>query len=203
MSQPSEHCESCSINWIAVVLLGLVLPIAVVTVVALFVTTSPQAPKDDTPEAVARRIGLAAAPAKPEAPASAAKPETPPPAKSEAKAAPKPDGKPAAKPESKPEAKPEAKPQAKPEAKPAASAEGDKGKAVYAASCAACHANAVAGAPKFGDKAAWAPRIKTGKDALYTSALKGKNAMPPKGGNAALPDSEVKAAVDYMVNAAQ
>jgi cytochrome c5 len=73
------------------------------------------------------------------------------------------------------------------------------GKAVYEASCAACHAAGVAGAPKMGDKAAWAPRIKTGNDALYTSAIKGKNAMPAKGGNAALADADLKAAVDYMV----
>ena len=67
----------------------------------------------------------------------------------------------------------------------------------------ACHGTGVAGAPKFGDKAAWAPRIKQGKDALHASALKGKGAMPPKGGNASLSDDAVKAAVDYMVSAAQ
>ena len=74
-----------------------------------------------------------------------------------------------------------------------------KGKSIYDASCAACHASGVAGAPKLGDKAAWAPRIKSGQNTLYGSALKGKNAMPPKGGNAALSDDDVKAAVDYMV----
>ena len=62
-----------------------------------------------------------------------------------------------------------------------------------------CHAAGVAGAPRAGDKAAWAPRIHTGIDHLYMSALKGKGAMPPKGGNVALPDADVKAAVDYMV----
>ena len=62
----------------------------------------------------------------------------------------------------------------------------------------ACHASGVAGAPKFGDKAAWAPRIQTGLDALTTSAIKGKGAMPPKGGTAA-PDAEIKAVVAYMV----
>ncbi len=66
-----------------------------------------------------------------------------------------------------------------------------------------CHASGVAGAPKFGDKAAWAPRIKQGIDTLHNSALKGKNAMPPKGGNTALPDADVMAAVDYMVQAAK
>ena len=59
-----------------------------------------------------------------------------------------------------------------------------RGKATYDTVCTACHGAGVAGAPKFGDKAAWAPRIKQGKDALHASALKGKGAMPPKGGNA-------------------
>jgi cytochrome c5 len=81
----------------------------------------------------------------------------------------------------------------------AAAAPAADGKAVYEASCAACHGAGVAGAPKTGDKAAWATRIKTGNDALYASAIKGKNAMPAKGGNAALGDAEVKAAVDYML----
>ena len=76
------------------------------------------------------------------------------------------------------------------------------GKAVYDATCAMCHAAGVAGAPKFGDKAAWAPRIAQGLPALYNSALHGKNAMPPKGGSSA-PDADVKAAVDYMVSAAK
>ena len=57
----------------------------------------------------------------------------------------------------------------------------------------------MAGAPKVGDKAAWAPRIGTGVNALVGNAIKGKGAMPPKGGNAALTDVEVKAAVEYMV----
>jgi len=85
---------------------------------------------------------------------------------------------------------------------PQASAEGgeDKIKTIYTSSCAACHATGAAGAPKLGDKAAWAPRIKTGPESLYTSALKGKNAMPPKGGNASLSDSDVKAVVDYMIS---
>ena len=77
------------------------------------------------------------------------------------------------------------------------------GKKVYDTTCAVCHAAGVAGAPKFGDKAAWAPRLKPGVDALYASALKGKAAMPAKGGNAALSDADVKAAVDHMVAAAK
>jgi len=77
------------------------------------------------------------------------------------------------------------------------------GKKVYDTTCMACHATGAAGAPKFGDKAAWAPRLKTGMDALYASSIKGRNAMPPKGGNPALADAEVKAAVDYMAAAAK
>ena len=77
------------------------------------------------------------------------------------------------------------------------------GKKVYDAACAACHAAGVAGAPRLGDKAMWAPRLKPGIDALYASALKGKAAMPAKGGNASLADADVKAAVDYMAAAAK
>ena len=63
----------------------------------------------------------------------------------------------------------------------------------------ACHATGAAGAPKIGDKAAWAPRLKEGMPAVYGIAMKGKGAMPPKGGNLSLSDADVKAAVDYMV----
>ena len=78
------------------------------------------------------------------------------------------------------------------------------GKATYDKACMACHAAGVAGAPKFGDKADWGPRIAQGNDTLYTHALKGftgkKGMMPAKGGNASLADADVKAAVDYMVS---
>ncbi len=77
------------------------------------------------------------------------------------------------------------------------------GKKVFDTTCAVCHGTGVAGAPKFGDKAAWAPRIKTGIDTLYQVALTGKGAMPPRGGNKDLADGEVKAAVDYMVAGAK
>ena len=78
-----------------------------------------------------------------------------------------------------------------------------KGEAIYRQSCAVCHAGGVAGAPKLTDKAAWAPRIAQGKDALYNSSLKGKGAMPAKGGNPSLSDADAKAAVDYMVRQAK
>lgn len=85
----------------------------------------------------------------------------------------------------------------------AAGGDAAKGKSVYDAACMACHAAGVAGAPKAGDKAAWAPRLKTGKDALFASVIKGKGAMPPKGGNASLSDGDVKAAVDYLTGLAK
>jgi cytochrome c5 len=77
------------------------------------------------------------------------------------------------------------------------------GKAVYDKVCTVCHAAGVANAPKFGDKAAWAPRVAQGKDALFSSVVKGKGAMPPRAGNADLKDDEIKAAIDYMVGAAK
>ena len=86
---------------------------------------------------------------------------------------------------------------------PAAKPDGGQGKPVYDSACAACHTAGVAGAPKLGDKAGWAPRLKSGMDTLYASALKGKGAMPPKGGNPSLADADVKAAVDFMVNQAK
>lgn len=84
-----------------------------------------------------------------------------------------------------------------------AQADANKGKAVYDANCTVCHAAGIAGAPKTGDKAAWAPRLKTGMDALYATSLKGKGAMPPKGGNLSLSDADVKAAVDYLAGMAK
>ena len=82
------------------------------------------------------------------------------------------------------------------------------GKTVFEGTCMGCHGGALPAAPKFGDKAAWAPRIAQGKDTLYKHALGGfmgvnGGQMPPKGGNDALAEAEVKAAVDYMVDAAK
>jgi cytochrome c5 len=76
------------------------------------------------------------------------------------------------------------------------------GEALYKQTCFACHGAGVAGAPKFGDKAAWAPRVKQGLPALVQSAMKGKGAMPPKGGSNAS-EQELRAAIEYMVNAAK
>lgn len=74
------------------------------------------------------------------------------------------------------------------------------GEEVFKGQCAACHASGAAGAPKFGDAGAWAPRIKTGFDALWNSALKGKGAMGAQGGGD-LSDFEVARGVVYMANA--
>jgi cytochrome c5 len=82
-------------------------------------------------------------------------------------------------------------------------AENALGKSVFGKACALCHAAGVAGAPKPGDKADWAPRIAQGTDTLYKHALEGytgaKGMMPARGGSTTIPDDEVKAAVDYMV----
>lgn len=78
---------------------------------------------------------------------------------------------------------------------------GADGRAVYEKTCGVCHATGVANAPKLGDKAAWGPRVATGKDALVKSALAGKGAMPAKGGAADLSDDDVKAAIDHMLAA--
>jgi cytochrome c5 len=98
---------------------------------------------------------------------------------------------------------------AAPSAAPAtttAAVDSGAGKALYSSTCVACHGAGIAGAPKFGDKAAWAPRIAQGSAVLYEHALKGfqgkAGVMPPKGG-ASAPDGDVKSAVDYMMAAAK
>jgi len=77
---------------------------------------------------------------------------------------------------------------------------GATGQKIYKQSCQACHANGVANAPKPGDKAAWAPRIATGIDAMLATAKKGKGAMPPKGTCMGCSDDDLKAAIEYMVS---
>jgi cytochrome c5 len=81
----------------------------------------------------------------------------------------------------------------------AAPAAANDGKSVYDKTCAMCHAQGVANAPKLGDKAAWAPRIGQGVPAMVAIVVKGKGAMPPKAGNAALTEAEIKAGVEYML----
>lgn len=70
----------------------------------------------------------------------------------------------------------------------------------YRTACAACHMTGAAGAPKTGDKAAWAARIALGMDTLVANAIKGKGAMPPKGGRMDLTDDQIKSAVAFMVD---
>jgi cytochrome c5 len=84
-------------------------------------------------------------------------------------------------------------------AAPAAVAAADAVPALYNQVCAACHLAGVANAPKLGDKAAWGPRLAAGVDGLTASVVKGKGAMPPKGGAAAASDADIKAVVAYMV----
>ena len=82
----------------------------------------------------------------------------------------------------------------------AAASSGPKdGPTIFNSVCGACHNTGAAGAPKVDDKAAWAARVAQGKEALYKSALNGKNAMPAKGGAGDLSDAEIKATVDYIL----
>jgi cytochrome c5 len=104
-------------------------------------------------------------------------------------------------------AAPSAVASAAPAATPAAEPAKADGKKIYDTACVACHGMGIAGAPKVGDKAAWAPRIAQGANVLYDHALKGfqgkAGVMPPKGGAASVPDADIKAAVDFMVAAAK
>jgi len=94
-------------------------------------------------------------------------------------------------------------PAAAPATAPAA-ADANKGKSTFDATCVACHGAGIAGAPKVGDKAAWAPRIAQGANTLHEHAVKGfqgkSGVMPAKGGNSGLSDADVAAAVDYMAS---
>lgn len=187
MYAPVNRRQGGSINWVLAIFLGAALPVAVAGVVGLMVRSTPSLPKIE-----------AGAPAKTPAataPAPNASPSVPV-GQSNARV----DAKPSDQPQALAEVK---KPGASTETKQPTAAGKDRGQAIYTANCAVCHASGVAGAPKFGDKAAWAPRIKEGNAAMHRTAIKGIRAMPPKGGNASLSDEEVKAAVDYLIAAAK
>ena len=73
------------------------------------------------------------------------------------------------------------------------------GQKIYQSSCQACHVAGIAGAPKLGDKEAWAPRIAKGNDALFLSVKNGLKAMPPKGTCMSCSEDELRAAMEYMI----
>ena len=87
---------------------------------------------------------------------------------------------------------------ATPAASPATDS-GKSGKEIWQGTCSACHSSGLLGAPKIGDKAAWAPRIAKGMKVLEDHALHGFNQMPAHGGNASLSDADVVKALEYMV----
>ena len=99
-------------------------------------------------------------------------------------------------------AAPAAAPETETVAVAAPAASGAAGETLYKQACQVCHAAGVAGAPKLGDKDAWAPRIATGIDAMYTTSVNGKGAMPARGGTSAS-DADLRAAVEYMASASQ
>ena len=76
------------------------------------------------------------------------------------------------------------------------------GSEIYGTACVACHATGVAGSPLFGDNAAWTERAARGFEALTASVLSGKGAMPPKAGNPALTEDEIRSAISYMLEEA-
>lgn len=88
-------------------------------------------------------------------------------------------------------------------AQPASGGSARSGQEIYESKCATCHAIGAAGAPKFGDKAAWEPRIGKGMETLYASTINGFLGMPPKGLCMDCSDEELHATVDYMVEKSQ
>ena len=193
MQGPTPHVSPIK-NWkqlVVVIVLAFVIPIAVIVLLSQYVTDVSVPASEDVlsrikpvGQVVIESAGGAAAPASAPAAAPANAPAAAPASASSA-SAPAPSTAVAA---------------VATTASAPAAAKPD-GKKVYDTTCTACHTPGVAGAPKFGDKAQWAPHLAHGVDGLYTSALKGKGAMPPKGGNGSLSDADVKAAVDYMVAA--
>ncbi|HEU4621732.1 MAG TPA: c-type cytochrome [Burkholderiaceae bacterium] len=192
MSQESFIKTPKQLIW--AVVLAFIVPIVAIHLISGYVETlgNNGAGSDAmTPQAIAKRIApvaqlklepsapgaAAAAPAAPAAPAAAA----PAPVATAAEPAPAPAPAPVA----------------------SAAPVKVNGEALFKQACAACHLAGVAGAPKLGDKAAWAPRIAQGIDALTASVIKGKGAMPPKGGAAAASEAEIHAAVEYVVSQAK
>jgi len=82
----------------------------------------------------------------------------------------------------------------------AAPAGARKGEDIVKATCTACHQAGVANAPKIGDRASWGPRMKQGLQGMLAVAIKGKGAMPPRGGDASLTDAELTRAIIFMAN---
>ncbi len=160
------------------------------------------APAVEVPAPEAAPAEPVAAPAEPEpAPATesvAAKPADPAPAAKPAVAKPAPAKPTQPEPASATPKAPAAEPASAPVASPP-KPDLAHGQQIYRQACAFCHDKGIAGAPKTGDAAAWSPRLAQGLNTLYTTAIKGKGAMPAKGGNPALKDEDVKAAVDYLV----
>lgn len=161
----------------------------------------PELPAEEPPPPSAEAAPVAepdvrapSAPSAPAAPASA----TPAPA---AKVAPKPAESPVTSAIAEPSKSPvaAAEPPA-PSPAPAKAADLVLGKQVYQQSCSFCHDRGAANAPRLGDAAAWNARLaRGGIEALYTATIRGKGAMPPRGGNPALSDDAIQAAVDYLL----
>ena len=76
------------------------------------------------------------------------------------------------------------------------------GESVYQGLCHACHAAGLADAPKPDDTAAWKERLAKGVDAMLATAIQGMGGMPPRGGNPALTDEELRAAIEFMLEQA-
>lgn len=78
-------------------------------------------------------------------------------------------------------------------------ADASEGRRIYVEVCAACHTNGVVGAPRYGVRSDWELRMLRGRKELMGSVLKGRGAMPPKGGNASVTDAQAAAATDYIL----
>lgn len=140
-----------------------------------------------------------------------AQPATPPAAQPAEPAAPSPAAPPAEQPPAQP-AQPQAQAPAQPQAQapaaggaalqapPESAVDLAKGEQVYNQFCVACHSTGVAGSPKLDDKAAWAPRIAQGRDMLFTHAMQGLRAMPPKGTCVTCSETDIMSAIEFMTS---